>query len=215
MNVRPIKKSISYKWPTLLLVAVMIFASHGVPAVSAAPSSPMAQLKDSVDEIINILKREELKAPDRYDERQELIWEVVNKMFDFREMAKRSLGKNWKIISTEEQGRFVGLFSSLVKYRYIGKINDYTNQEIVYTKQLLKENRAMVYSLLIDKGTKIPIIYKLKSNQDKWFIYDMKIENVSLVLNYRRDFDSVIRKEKFAGLVERITQQLEKYQDSP
>ena len=68
----------------------------------------------------------------------------------------------------------------------------------------------MVYSLIIDKGTEIPIIYKLKANQDKWFVYDMKIENVSMVLNYRRDFDSVIRKEKFAGLIKRIIQQLEK-----
>ena len=210
MNVRPIKKSIIYKWSTLLLVAAMILASHDVPAASAAESGPMAQLKVSVGEIINILKREELKAPDRYDQRQELIWEVVYKMFDFREMAKISLGKNWKTISTEEQDRFVGLFSSLVIQRYIGKINDYTDQEIVYTKHLIKENRAMVYSLLIDKGTKITIIYKLKVKQDKWFIYDMKIENVSLVLNYRRDFDSVIRKEKFARLVERITEKLEK-----
>ena len=210
MNVRPTKKSIIYKWSILFLVVAMILASHGVPAASAAESGPMAQLKVSVDEIIHILQREELKALDRYDERQELIWQVVYKMFDFHEMAKSSLGKNWKTISTEEQDMFVGLFSSLVKQRYIGKINDYTDQEIVYTKQLIKENRAMVYSLLIDKGTKIPIIYKLKVKQDKWFIYDMKIENVSLVLNYRRDFASVIRKEKFAGLVERITEKLEK-----
>jgi len=210
MNVRPIKKSIRYKWSTLLLAAAMIFASHGVPAGSAVESGPMAQLKVSVDEIIHILKREELKGPDRYDERQERIWEVVYNMFDFHEMAKSSLGKNWKTISAEEQEMFVGLFSSLVKKRYIGKINDYTDQEIIYTKQRIKENRAMVYSLLIDKGTKIPIIYKLKAKQDKWFIYDLKIENVSLVLNYRRDFASVIRKEKFAGLVERITEKLEK-----
>ena len=210
MNVRSIKKIIRYKWSTLLLVAAMIFATHGVPAASAAESGPMAQLKVSVDEIIDILKKEELQAPERNDERQERIWEVVYKMFDFHEMAKSSLGKNWKTISMEEQDMFVGLFSSLVKRRYIGKINDYTDQEIVYTKQLIKENRAMVYSLLIDKGTKIPIIYKLKIKQDKWFIYDMKIENVSLVLNYRRDFASVIRKEKFAGLVERLTEKLEK-----
>ena len=210
MNARPIIKLISYKWSTVVLAAAMILALYGVPAASAVESGPMAQLKVSVDEIVHILKKEELKAPERHNERQELIWEVVYKMFDFYEMAKSSLGKNWKTISTEEQDMFVGLFSSLVKQRYIGKINDYTDQEIVYTKQLIKENRAMVYSLLIDKGTKIPIIYKLKVKQDKWFIYDMKIENVSLVLNYRRDFASVIRKEKFAGLVERITEKLEK-----
>lgn len=210
MNERPTKKSIIHKWSTLLLVVAMLLAWYGISAVSAAESGPMAQLKVSVDEIIDILKKEELQASDRYDERQERIWEVVYKMFDFHGMAKSSLGKNWKTISVEEQNMFVGLFSSLVKQRYIGKINDYTDQEIVYTKQRIKENRAMVYSLLIDKGTKIPVIYKLKAKQDKWFIYDMKIENVSLILNYRRDFASVIRKEKFAGLVERITEKLKK-----
>jgi phospholipid transport system substrate-binding protein len=215
MNVKSSKKSIMYRWSTMLLVAAIMLTAYGNIDGSAASSEPMAQLKVSVDGIVDILKREELKGPEKYDERQRLIWEIALKMFNFREMAKSSLGKNWNTITSEERDRFVKLFSSLVKKRYIGKINDYTDQEIVYTKQLIKKDRAMVYSLIIDKGTKIPIIYKLKADQEKWFIYDMKIENVSMVLNYRRDFDSVIRKEKFAGLLERITEQLAKKQDSP
>ena len=215
MNVKSSKKSIMYKWSALLLVTVILFTAYGNIDGSAASSEPMAELKVSVDEIVDILKREELKGPEKYDERQRLIWDVALKMFNFRQMAKSSLGKNWNTITSEERDQFVELFSSLVKKRYIGKINDYTDQEIVYTKQLIKKDRAMVYSLIIDKGTEIPIIYKLKANQEKWFIYDMKIENVSMVLNYRRDFDSVIRKEKFAGLLERITEQLAKQQDSP
>ena len=215
MNVKSSKKSIMYRWSTILLVTVILFAAYGNSDGSAASSQPMAQLKVSVDEIVDILKREELKGPAKYDERQRLIWDVALRMFDFRQMAKSSLGKNWNTITSEERDQFVELFSSLVKKRYIGKINDYTDQEIVYTKQLIKKDRAMVYSLIIDKGTEIPIIYKLKADQEKWFIYDMKIENVSMVLNYRRDFDSVIRKEKFAGLLERITEQLEKQRDSP
>lgn len=215
MNVKSIKKAIIFKWSAILLVTVILFTAYGNINGSAASSEPMAQLKVSVGEIVDILKREELKGPEKYDERQRLIWDVALEMFDFREMAKSSLGKNWNTITSEERDQFVELFSSLVKKRYIGKINDYTDQEIVYTKQLIKKDRAMVYSLIIDKGTEIPIIYKLKANQEKWFIYDMKIENVSMVLNYRRDFDSVIRKEKFAGLLERITEQLAKQQDSP
>ena len=215
MNVKSSKKSIMYRWSTMLLVTVILFAAYGNSDGSAASSQPMAQLKVSVDEIVDILKREELKGPAKYDERQRLIWDVALRMFDFRQMAKSSLGKNWNTITSEERDQFVELFSSLVKKRYIGKINDYTDQEIVYTKQLIKKDRAMVYSLIIDKGTEIPIIYKLKAAQEKWFVYDMKIENVSMVLNYRRDFDSVIRKEKFAGLLERITEQLDKQQDSP
>ena len=214
MNVKSIKTSIIFKWSAMLLVAAVMLAANGIIDGSEASNKPMAQLKVSVDEIVDILKREELKGPEKFEERQKLIWDVALKMFDFREMAKSSLGKNWNTITPEERDQFIDLFSTLVKKRYIGKINDYTDQEIVYTKQLIKKDRAMVYSLIIDKGTEIPIIYKLKANQDKWFIYDMKIENVSMVLNYRRDFDSVIRKEKFAGLIKRITQQLEKQQNS-
>jgi phospholipid transport system substrate-binding protein len=210
MNVNSIQKTIICKGFAMLLAGVVMLAVYGNIDYSAAASEPMAQLKVSVEEIVEILKREDLKEPEKFNERQKLIWDVALKMFDFREMAKSSLGKNWNTITSEEKDQFVELFSTLVKKRYIGKINDYTDQEIVYTKQLIKKNRAMVYSAIIDKGTEIPIIYKLLNNQDKWFIYDMKIENVSLVLNYRRDFDSIIRKEKFAGLIERISQQLEK-----
>jgi phospholipid transport system substrate-binding protein len=143
----------------MLMAAVIILAGYGIIDSSAAIGSPMAQLKVSVDEILDILKREDLKAPEKYDERKRLIVDAAFKMFDFREMAKGSMGKNWKTITPEQQDQFVGIFSDLVKQRYIGKINDYTDQEIVYTKELIKKNRAMVYSLIIDKGTEIPIIY--------------------------------------------------------
>jgi len=211
MNIRHNKRSIFSKSAMLLLMAALIIITYGGVSLSAVETSPMVQLKISVDEIIEILKRQDLKATERYEERKNLIVEVAYKMFNFREMARGAMGKNWKTITPEQQDQFVDLFSTLVKQRYIGKINDYTDQEIVYTKELIKESRAMVYSLLIDKGTEIPIIYKLKSNHGKWLIYDMKIENVSLVLNYRRDFDSVMRKENFSGLVERINQQLKKH----
>jgi phospholipid transport system substrate-binding protein len=196
---------------TILVLTIFIFSGYG-RGVSTTGATPLDQLKESVDEILRILKNEELKLPERSMERQQQILKVVYSMFDFRVMAKSSLGKNWKTITPEEQERFVGLFSSLVERRYIGKIDAYTDQEVIYKKQLVKENKAMIYTTLINKGTEIPIVYKLKVKEDKWLIYDMKIENVSLILNYRRDFESIIRKEKFAGLVERMTRQIEESQ---
>ena len=124
MNVKSIKKAIIFKWSPILLVTVILFAAYGNIDGSAASSEPMAELKVSVDEIVDILKSEALKGPEKYDERQKLIWDVALKMFDFREMAKSSLGKNWNTITSEERDQFVKLFSSLVKKRYIGKIND-------------------------------------------------------------------------------------------
>jgi len=92
----------------------------------------------------------------------------------------------------------------------VKKIDSFDNQKVVYRKQLVKGDKAMIYTDIVDKNLEVPIIYKLQENEGKWLIYDMKIENVSLIVNYRRDFESIIRKEKFAGLVDKITQQLEK-----
>jgi phospholipid transport system substrate-binding protein len=81
---------------------------------------------------------------------------------------------------------------------------------VIYKDKRVKNNKARVYSVILDKNLEIPIDYSLQLSQGKWLIKDLKIENVSLIANYRRDFNSIIRKEKFAGLVEKITQQLEK-----
>ena len=118
--------------------------------------------------------------------------------------------QNWNSLTAEEQDRFVGLFASLVEQRYIGKIDAYDNQKVIYKDERIRDDRARVYTALIDKDLEIPIDYSLKRSQGKWLIHDLKIENVSLISNYRRDFNSIIRKEQFSGLVKKITEQLEK-----
>ena len=197
----------------VLLLAVTVFI-FGSGAYSAAIEGPMEQLQKSVDEILRILQSEELKRPENKDERKQRILNVVTNMFDFREMAKSSLAQSWNTLTPEEQDTFVGLFTRLVEQRYIGKIDSYSDQKVVYKKQLVKGDNAMIYTDIVDKDLEIPIIYRLEENKGKWLIYDLKIENVSLIVNYRRDFDSIIRKEQFAGLVEKITKQLEKPETS-
>ena len=193
----------------VLLLAVTVFIL-GTGTFSAAIEGPREQLQKSVDEVLRILQSEELKRPENKDERKQRILNVVTEMFDFREMAKSSLGQSWNTLSSEEQDTFVGLFTRLVEQRYIGKIDSYSDQKVVYKKELVKGDNAMIYTDIVDKDLEIPIIYRLQEREGKWLVYDLKIENVSLIVNYRRDFDSIIRKEQFAGLVEKITKQLEK-----
>ncbi len=191
----------------LLTVSVFTIATGGA---ASATEKPMDQLQVAVDDILKILQSAELKGPEKKGERHQLVLNIVADMFDFREMARSSLGQSWNTLTPEEKDTFVGLFTTLVEQRYIGKIDSYNNQKVVYKKQLVKGDKAMVYTAIIDKDLEIPIVYRLEKNKGKWLINDLKIENVSLIVNYRRDFDSIIRKEQFAGLVEKISKQLEK-----
>jgi phospholipid transport system substrate-binding protein len=214
-GVTAMRKYLRQNKPVLIvqLLALMFFILVS-GSFATAGSDPMDQLQKSVTEILKILQSEELKKPDRKDERKQLVLNIVTGMFDFREMAKSSLGQSWNSITPQEQEKFVGLFTDLVEQRYIGKIDSYNDQKVIYTKKLVKGDKAMIYTAIVDKELEIPIIYRLQEYDNKWLIYDMKIENVSLIVNYRRDFDSVIRKEQFAGLVEKITKQLEKTETS-
>lgn len=195
---------------TVLILSLAFLVIGARQGSASATESPMDQLRGEVAVILKILQSEELKAPGKNEERRQRILAVITGMFDFREMARSSLGKNWKNLTPGEQEKFVSLFTSLIEQRYIGKIDAYDNQEVVYKKQRIKGHKAIIYTAVIDKNLEIPIDYRLKENQGKWLIYDLKIENVSLVANYRRDFDSIMRRENFTGLVDRISKQLER-----
>lgn len=195
---------------SVFLLMVWMLLSGGERALASSENDPLVQVQKSVDEILMILQSEELQTPEKKDERKQRILTVVNRMFDFRGMARSSLGQNWNSLTTEERDSFVSLFASLIEQRYIGKIDAYSNQKVIYKDQRVRNNKARVYTAIIDRDLEIPIDYSLQMSQGKWLIKDLKIENVSLIANYRRDFNSIIRKEQFAGLVEKITEQLEK-----
>jgi len=201
-------KQLSRFWVFLIMLLMIMLSGERI--LASPNDDPLVQLQKSIDEILIILQSAELKTSEKKDERKQLILNVVNRMFDFRAMARSSMGQNWSSLNTEEQDRFVGLFASLIEQRYIGKIDAYNNQKVIYKEQRIRDNRARVYTAIIDKDLEIPIDYSLQKIQGKWLIRDLKIENVSLIANYRRDFNSIMRKEQFVGLVEIITEQLEK-----
>ena len=201
-------KQTSWLLVFLLMLSMVLLSCE--KSLASANNDPLVELQESVDEILMILQSEELKAPGKEGERQQLVLNVVNRMFDFRGMARSSLGQNWNNLTTEERDRFVGLFTSLIEQRYIGKIDTYNEQKVIYKEQRVRKDKARVYTAFIDKDLEIPIDYSLQKSQGKWLIKDLKIENVSLVANYRRDFSSIMKKSKFDGLVEKITEQLEK-----
>ena len=194
----------------VVLVVFLTILLFGSGIFAATNAGPMEQLQKSVDELLRILQSQELQTPDKKTERKQLIDNATNEIFDFREMARSSLGQTWDTLTSEEQDQFVGLFTRLIEQRYKGKLDAYDNQKIIYKKELIRGKKALVNTAVVDKDLEILIDYRLKEDQGKWLVYDLKIENVSLIVNYRRDFDSIIRKEQFAGLVEKISKQLDK-----
>lgn len=193
----------------IFMLLIMLHVTFGIEGAASA-KGPMDQLQVAVDEILKILQAEDLRQAEQKDKRKQLVLNVVADMFDFREMARSSLGPSWNSLTAEEQEKFIGLFRNLIEERYIGKVDSYNNQKVIYKKERVKGDMAIIYTAIVDKNLEIPIDYKLKEDKGKWLIHDLKIENVSLIANYRRDFDAIMRKEQFPGLVAKIKEQLDK-----
>ncbi|MDH3392404.1 MAG: ABC transporter substrate-binding protein [Desulfobulbaceae bacterium] len=186
-----------------LLSVFFLFA--GLQIVSAAASEPIDQMKGSVDAILRIVRdhKPELNGELAASFRQQII-DLVYDRFDFRAMSQLALARNWKTISAPEQDHFVFLFAKLLENTYYDRINSYSGEEVIFKEQQKKDDKAMVSSVVVKNNTETPVVYKLRNKNDKWLVYDVIIEGVSLVRNYRTQFDSIIEKEKYPGLVKRL-----------
>jgi phospholipid transport system substrate-binding protein len=166
------------------------------------------QLKGSIDRIIDLLKDQALKAPDRKSERRAKIFKVLEGRFDFAEMGKRSLAAQWKKISEKERKEFVATFARLMENSYISRIERYSDEEVVFKKEQSKGKYYHVQTEVVSGEKAIPVYYSLHRFKDEWFVYDVNIEGVSLVRTYRTEFKKTIRKEKFAGLMGKLKKKL-------
>lgn len=203
----------SSRWYLMVFsVCVLAFAAPVLhPGIScAAATDPVVFVKDAVDEIISILQDEKLAAPARKAERKNLMITIVEKKFDFREMSMRALARHWRERSPAEQDRFVFLFKTLLENTYLAKIETYSGEKVVFKKAAVQGNKAIVYSDLIRKSVETPVNYKLKNSDDRWTVYDVEVEGVSLVNNYRTQFASILSKENFAGLIAKLEEKVNK-----
>ena len=137
---------------------------------------------------------------------------VVRERFDFREMSKRVLGQQWRNLSDQEQDQFERLFTQLLQYAYVGKIDDYSGQKVEFTQKRIKGERAEVQTLLVDKDRSIPVSYILVLRGDQWMAYDVVVEGVSLVRNYMEQFKEILQKEEYAGLIQQIQSKISQFE---
>ncbi len=195
---------------TIAAFILLVSFTLSSPAASLASLGPKDAVKATTNKVIDVLNNPELKGPAKETERRKKIREAVMELFDFGEMAKRSLGIYWKERSAADKKEFTGLYSDLLERSYINRIEGYSNEKITYDNESIDGDYAVVKTRLRTKrGEEIPIDYKLLNENGKWMVYDLVIENVSLVNNYRVQFNKVIRSTSYAELVKKMKNKAE------
>ena len=189
--------------PRALIAIAAVLAL--VMARDAVAGVPTDQLRGSIDLVLKIVTDPELKKEARTAERRRRIRAVVNQIFDFTEISQRSLGRHWLVRTPAEREQFVALFGDLLENAYITKIESYSGEKIQYPGDVIDGDLAVVKTRIVTKqGTEIPIDYRMFLNGGRWAVYDVSIEGISLIGNYRTQFNAVIQRSGFPDLVAKL-----------
>ena len=195
-------------WRALALVAAALLVLW-VPGKSFAGLAT-EQVKATVDQVLKILTDPTLKSDQKTQERRAKLRQVVLQRFGFAEMSKRSLGPYWTERTPEERKEFVRLFTDLLERAYIDRVEGYTGEKVLYQEEVVEGNYSEVRSKIVTKkNQEVAIIYRLLKNDSNWEVYDIIIEHVSLVNNYRTQFSKIIRTSSYEELVKKMQAKLE------
>jgi phospholipid transport system substrate-binding protein len=191
-----------------LVVVLTVAMLAAFDPASAGP--PTEQLRAQMDRVIKVLEDPELKREGREVERRAAIRRLANEIFDFSETTRRSLGQHWQARTPAEREQFVRLYADLLERSYIGKIELYSGERILFVGDTIERDQATVRTRLQTKaGTEIPVDYRMHRVGDRWLSYDVAIEGVSMVANYRAQFNKIIQASGYAALVSKLTEKQE------
>ena len=181
---------------TTALVLTLALVLAALPARAGAP---MEQLRAQVDRVLKLIDDPTLK------DKRVAVRQIADDIFDFGETARRSLGRHWAARTQAERDEFVKLFGDLLERSYISKIELYGGEKIQYMSDRIEGDQASVLSKLVTKaGSDVPIEYRMLKKGDRWLVYDVIIEGVSLVSNYRTQFNKIIQTSSYAELVKKM-----------
>jgi phospholipid transport system substrate-binding protein len=198
----------------VIRVIVLLLTFNLALAVSGARAEPpTAVVKNVLDEVFRLLQDPSLKAPALKKERRDRVKAAVDRRFDYEEMAKRSLGASWRSLSASQRREFVRLFAQLLVASYADKIMGVHDEKVRYLREIPEDaNYAEVRTVILRKNDKIPMNYMMMRKEQGWMVYDVVIEGVSLVSNYRSQFSRVIRESSYNGLVRRLQTKINELQ---
>jgi phospholipid transport system substrate-binding protein len=193
----------------LIIAAAVTFLAGGLAAPAAAVT-PMEEVRTSVDAIFAVLRDADLPLQEKKDK----VGALARARFDFRVMSQGVLATNWKKASGAQKERFVELFSEILIGTYRERVDAYRDEEVKYLGEKVKGIRARVDTLVISEGVEIPMQYKVLQRGEKWLSYDIVIEGVSLLRNYRESYRDIVKKEGMEGLLSKMEQKIEDLEGS-
>ena len=184
-----------------LLTALLL-----LPALClAGTGTPTEYLRDTIGQVLTVLHESGTDS----EAKREKIRAVINERFDYRAMSQRALARNWKKASTDEQQRFVELFARMMQNTYLVMVEEYNNQAVEYGDETIRKQKyAKVKTIIVDSGKRIPVDYKLRLKDGEWLIYDVVIEGVSMINNYRSSYQQIVKRDGMQGLIAKLETRL-------
>jgi len=181
-------------------IVVAFVVAMAVPATAGAPTD---QLKQRVDEVIKVI--DDPALTNKTAERHAAVRKIAEDIFDYPDTAQRALGPHWNARTPQERQEFVQLFADLLDRAYVGKIDLYQGEKVRYAGETADGDEATVKTRIVTKrGSEVPVDYRMHAKNGRWLVYDVIIEGVSLISNYRTQFNKVVQTESYQSLVQKL-----------
>jgi len=194
------------KWPAGLMLLILLMLPF--PALAGVP---LDTVKSNVNGVLDVLRDPKLKGESGKKVKEQRITVAADKLFDYVELSKRTLGLNWNKFAADQRKEFVELFKTILKDAYVDKITAYTNEQVNFTKEApLSENTVEVQSVIVSKGGETPIYYRVIKKDNEWKVYDVVVEGVSLISNYRSQFREILGNNPPSMLLETLRKKVGK-----
>lgn len=187
------------------ILSVFLFAS--VPSTAGELSE---NIKNVTDKLVTIVTDEKLLDIERDAERRRLIRDAVDEIFDWNAFSSRALGRHWGKRTNDEKKEFVDLFSQLLERTYMDKTRQYSGEKVIFLNEILDGDYGVAETSVVTKdGKEVDVKYRAQKDNGKWMVYDIQVEGVSLVNNYRVQFNDIITKSSYEELVKRLKEKVE------
>jgi phospholipid transport system substrate-binding protein len=189
-----------------LTALLLLTFTHAIVLGAAEEQAeiPTEAVRATLTEVFHILEDPELKDPAQQARRRNMLEETIARRFDYREMSKRTLGSYWSRLTDTERTEFVDVFKGFLSDRYAGKIEGYTGEKVQYLSERLEGQFAEVRTKLVSSKVEIPMDYRLINKEGRWYAYDIVADGVSLVKNYRSQFEKILKTGSYEELVSRL-----------